>query len=691
MDRLTKREKEYKEVIEQQKDQLGRYEKKLRDVVQAYKGIQKEKEALESSLKALAEAKSSSAEGDSTRDDDELEHNIDQSTVLDETGNELELAGTSSKEKDIIKRLKAQLGTLSDSLATITTEKSRCEANFQQDRRRLLLEKEVLEKSVAVAYSQAEISSQSFKQQLSELKSNLSAEKLERSRESTNNQVILSFIFICLIVYLLFELIFFNVYLYARLRDLSNELESTKMKLFSAEQKLHEPSSHLVRLQNEMADLKIQHRLAIQQEQRNAVEAKEDARQLAEAHEKRVATLETRLAEFSERIGSYDRLRQQDLATVTKLKEQLNTMQNTPSPPSHSEEDYDIEKLIGKIKSLKNRLLDLSHRSNATVNLTAIFELDNTNSNSDHDDACQLELQQLRKELEWYKRDEKQSSSAKSVGLSVPAEEEINQMRIKIQFLRNEMEHNEQEHKDSLRSVQESWAKERTEWKDELSQMERSCRTRIADMEQQLQKQRERSLTLLQEKDEELVSLRELLNMKNLPTLSLPPANVTSKVTDSNEEWPESLAPLASLRLGASASGGQMLHYVEELAWKEGEIQGLRRSKNQLEASLREMQMAFVTMEHKMAEQKQHLHEELARLERNQSREGANLEYLKNVLLEFFLHSDPSSQSHMFNAIAACLHFSPKEIQRVRSQHPKWKLTVVQMNPAAPFSPTNSY
>lgn len=52
------------------------------------------------------------------------------------------------------------------------------------------------------------------------------------------------------------------------------------------------------------------------------------------------------------------------------IQEQLNTMQNTPSPPSHSEEDYDIEKLIGKIKSLKNRLLDLSHRSNATVNLT---------------------------------------------------------------------------------------------------------------------------------------------------------------------------------------------------------------------------------------------------------------------------------------------------------------------------------
>lgn len=292
----------------------------------------------------------------------------------------------------------------------------------------------------------------------------------------------------------------------------------------------------------------------------------------------------------------------------------------------------------------------------------------------DHHEACQLELEQLKQELEWFKREEK-NGSRKTATVQSPLQEEVNQMRVQIQFLRDEMEHNEQEHRDSLRSVQESWIKERTTWKDELGQIERSYRARIADMEQQLQKQRERSLTLLQEKDEELVNLRELLNMKNMAPLS--PVSVTQpKETDSKDEWPESLAPLASMTLGASASGGQILHYVEELARREGEIVGLRRSKNQLEASLREMQMAFVTMEHKVAEQKQHLHEELARLERNQSREGANLEYLKNVLLEFFLRSDPSSQSHMFNAIAACLHFSPKEIQRVRLQHPKWKLNV---------------
>lgn len=320
----------------------------------------------------------------------------------------------------------------------------------------------------------------------------------------------------------------------------------------------------------------------------------------------------------------------------------------------------------------------------------AIFELDNASSDFDHHECCQLELQQLKQELEWYKREEK-PVDLKTVAVAAPNEEEVNQMRVQIQFLRSEMEHSEEEYKDSLRSVQESWAKERTEWKDEMVQMERTCRVRVADMEQQLQKQRERSLTLLQEKDEELASLRESLNLKSASALSPVTSTTTHKTTDSNDEWPESLAPLASMTLGASASGGQILHYVEELARKEGEILGLRRSKNQLEASLREMQMAFVTMEHKVAEQKQHLHEELARLERNQSREGANLEYLKNVLLEFFLHSDPSSQSHMFNAIAACLHFSPKEIQRVRSQHPKWKLNLVQSSPAAAaFYPPDS-
>ena len=45
---------------------------------------------------------------------------------------------------------------------------------------------------------------------------------------------------------------------------MSNELEATKMKLRMAEDKLSQPSPHLIQLENEMTDMKIQHRLAIQ-------------------------------------------------------------------------------------------------------------------------------------------------------------------------------------------------------------------------------------------------------------------------------------------------------------------------------------------------------------------------------------------------------------------------------------------
>lgn len=44
--------------------------------------------------------------------------------------------------KDIIKHLKTQIATLSASLSTITAEKSRNEASFQLDRKRLLQEKD---------------------------------------------------------------------------------------------------------------------------------------------------------------------------------------------------------------------------------------------------------------------------------------------------------------------------------------------------------------------------------------------------------------------------------------------------------------------------------------------------------------------------------------------------------------------
>lgn len=78
-------------------------------------------------------------------------------------------------------------------------------------------------------------------------------------------------------------------------------------------------------------------------------------------YEARVACLEARLAELSEIVGSYDRLRQQDQLAIQKLKDQLTILQNN----EHSEimmSNNQPEEIISKIKIMFTRLLDFNHQ-----------------------------------------------------------------------------------------------------------------------------------------------------------------------------------------------------------------------------------------------------------------------------------------------------------------------------------------
>merc|ERR1712088_103759 len=53
--------------IDQQKEQLSRYEARLKDVVRAYKGLAKEKEALEKSVAVLGKSQNSNIENPSSQ------------------------------------------------------------------------------------------------------------------------------------------------------------------------------------------------------------------------------------------------------------------------------------------------------------------------------------------------------------------------------------------------------------------------------------------------------------------------------------------------------------------------------------------------------------------------------------------------------------------------------------------------
>ena len=61
------------------------------------------------------------------------------------------------------------------------------------------------------------------------------------------------------------------------------------------------------------------------------------------------------------------------------------------------------------------------------------------------------------------------------------------------------------------------------------------------------------------------------------------------------------------------------------------------------------------------------------RLERSKSREGANLEYLKNVTLSYLTTSDVDGKRKMLNAIGAVLRFDDNEISLINNHFGKKK------------------
>ena len=60
------------------------------------------------------------------------------------------------------------------------------------------------------------------------------------------------------------------------------------------------------------------------------------------------------------------------------------------------------------------------------------------------------------------------------------------------------------------------------------------------------------------------------------------------------------------------------------------------------------------------------------RLKRLTTKEGSNLEYLKNVTLNYMLSSDLGSKEHMLKAIGAVLLFTKSEVRQVKDYNASW-------------------
>lgn len=759
--------KDLLETIESQKKQLVQYQTRFRDVVRAYKSLLKEKEALEASLKVL----SVSQEVDRTQQNQELrndlpddrcslhsEDSVDTAASIDippnmitETTREdqseeepVELqpeasgseSGVSSSSSggmgeqqratpppgpDADRRVahvKAQLSTLTSSLATVTQEKSRMEASFLADKRLLKQEVEDRQEQLQSLKKQHETELQTLQEQLAESRARIITQQHERGLEQGDHAQQLRELQKILqqerdlrqdaelrrqdaelrlqeataTLVLTSRAIGREAESEVHLTQLREERDELERRLLAAEEVQRKPDPRVEELQRELTQLKDHFQQQMHNENRKVCQAEERERERAQAEEQRVAALEQQVSELSELLGSCEKAKQRDQQTVLRLRErilQLDTENKTLAIAASSratsdlfvdETQLDMTMLKEKLDKVKKLLVLAAQRNpEQTTNIESIVDIEQEKASVHY---YQQELRQLKDEFERYKVRAQvvlKNKNAKDGCQTKELEEvkdQLAELKEKYINLRIQSDEAEVKHRRELEERQQQTIALHHSHKQEVERLEFLHRDNLLKLEAELHKQRERTMALLDEKDKELENLRAVALSCNLSPRGCSSSNGNCPVDnqDMGEACQDSEGDIISQALlRATSTEPTLLLYAEQLARMEVETGALRRQKHQLEEDIHQLQARLITKGERHDEEVADLRGQLDKLLRDQSREGANMEYLKNVIFKFLTLQDVSGRQQTLSAILTILHFSPQEKQAVmRLQGGPW-------------------
>lgn len=594
-------------VIEAQKEQILRYQSRLKgkynekkkimqndcfeyllrkfihfiltDVVTAYKSLLKEKEALDISLSALTNDKLNESSPDGSENPN------------------------SSK----------QLNTVLASLATLSAEKSRMEASFQADKKNMRQEMAAKDKEIEGLKEKLKNSSitlnmekENFKAKLTSYERRLADEShLRDSLDIQLNQLKTQFSQTSNSDKLI--------------KDLNLELAEAKKKLKAYESnhnKFNNDSSLLQALQSEMENLKQQHLTNIMTEKQRANEANEKSRRLTAIHEERVQSLEARLSELSVSVTQYHNSRESDQRSITQLKDKIAQLSTNSEETLHSqvkEKTFpNVNAIIDEIERLKHLLIYENTKLDHPIDLSSTL----LRPPSGNDATVSAEKYAVLKQDH-----EKLKIEIKSLRLKKNEQaEHIATLQEKIQVLNQNIDEYEKEIKKSSIEIGNELKQERSKWRNTVNAMEIEHRSKISQLEQQLQKQRERSLGLLEEKENEIRTL------KTSYELFVPKRSSTQQGEDDGQssENSEIRKISTSHHLGmvlnqpTSSSLGNlpethMIYYSNELARKEMELTSIRKAKREAESLIRQTLKEKIMLQEELDDRIMHLEQQVDR------------------------------------------------------------------------------
>lgn len=495
-----------------------------------------------------------------------------------------------------------------NSIATLSAEKSRMEASFQADKKNMRQEMALKDKEIKDLTEKLKnitlnlnMEKENFKAKIinqeriltdeRHLKENLETQlnqlKTQFSQTSNSDKVI---------------------------QNLNQELSEFKRKVKvheSSHSKSTDDSSVLQALQSEMESLKQQHIANLTMEKQRANDANEKSRLLTALHEERVQCMEARLSDLSVSVAHYHNLRETDQRSISHLKEKIAQLSRESEEFDESKDRCQIkfpnlQTIIDEIERLKHVLI---YENTKLENPVGKFMVPNSLQNVflkpivDFSDLSFIlphsskvsgvtfseeKYFVLKQDCERYKNENELLKLQLSDQI-----EHIKTLQDKVQVLNLNIDDYENEIKNKSMEINNELKAERNKWRETVNSMEVDHRSKISQLEQQLQKQRERSLTLLEEKEIEIRSL------KTSYELFLPKKqSVSSHPEEDDGQYSESSDKRrTSHHLGmvlnqppnsASLPETHMIYYSNELARKEMELSSIRKAKREAESLIRQ-------------------------------------------------------------------------------------------------------
>ncbi|XP_073694268.1 GRIP and coiled-coil domain-containing protein 1 [Garra rufa] len=617
-------------------------------------------------------------------------------------------------------QLKTQLSTLTSSLATVTQEKSRMEASFQADKRKMKQELEELQARMEEEQKQHQVEIQSLQEQLAESKARVITQQHEREQEQGDHALMLRELQKLLqeerglrqdaelkledareTLAEAMQAADRGIDYETQLKEITQEREELRKNLKAAAAEKNKPDPRVEELQQEIAELKAHFNQQLQQEIKKVAQADERLREQAQMEETRVASLEEQVSELSELLGACEKARQKDQQNAQRLRErilQLDTEnktlaiaavnRSTISDLNLDDTNLNVDVLKDKLEKVKKLLFLAAQKSqDQNLDIERLLEGEKYQEVSESEKASvlhyQQELRQLREEFERYKmraqgvlknKNTKDGNQAKDLE---EARDQLAELKEKYINLRITSDEAEVKHKRVLEERQQALVALQQTHKQEVERLDAQHRENFLRLEEELHKQRDRTMALLAEKDLELERLRAAAVIGFGSHQRQATNNITAMEGGDQEEadpeQEESDIIAQALKL-AGPNEPTLLLYAEQLARKEVEVAALRKQKHRLEEDLHQLQGKLIANGERHEEEISEIRCQLDKRNRDQGRDGANLEYLKNVIYRFLTLHDTRGRQQTLTAILTILHFSPQEKQVVlkQQQHSWW-------------------